>query len=188
MKIFSFFKLKGKKTGREKGFTLIEVIVAMAIFVISSAAISGIFSNIYLSYRKAKTIQADLEKMQFSMNLMAKELRTSSIASTTADTQVRIYNYSQGKCFTYEFSGTNLQVSEKTPVGANDADKITACANDSDYGAAVNLARGITTGKFEVVNSVANLVSGKVTVFAEIDGSVKIQTTVSLRDYAISEI
>lgn len=70
--------MQGKKNGK-RGFTLIELIVSIFIFLIIMTAIVGIFAQQIMAYRHARVSQNDLENAQFAMNYVAKTLRTATI-------------------------------------------------------------------------------------------------------------
>lgn len=163
-----------------QGFTLIETVVSTFIFVLTIAAVSQIFTQSFSGYRYEKTVQGDLESAQFTINTMAKELRTSSIASSSSSS-VKFIDHSQGMCFDYEITGTTLTVASQNGV--------TTVADCGSYGSPVVVARGIVGGKFDVTESRSSGPQriGKVTVSLQIGTGAthqaNIQTSVSLRDY-----
>lgn len=166
------------------GFTLIETLVSMFIFVLVIAAVSQIFTQAFSGYRYEKSVQLDLETAQFVVNTMAKELRTASVVSpaSSATTAVRFYDYSQNLCFLYQISLPNLTVNQATATDALD------CSGKSLSSGTV-IATGITDGHFSVVPSdKIGKVIGKVTISLQIGTGLthkaNIQTSVSLRDYA----
>lgn len=182
-------KSADKRMNTVRGFTLIEVVVAMFIFVIIMTTVSGIFGRAFQGYRGAKAIQRDLEAAQYAINLMAKSLRTSSIISNSP-TSVNIYDHSQDKCIVYRFDSDNkLKISSANPSFPGDKDTCTFSGTLSD------MTTGYVAGNFLVVPSLAGIV-GKVTVSIKVcpptgcTGSprdeAKIQTSVSLRDYVES--
>ena len=172
---------------QKKGFTLIEVIVAVFIFALVASAASGIFVKMIQSYRYAKIVQRDLESAQYAMNLMAKTLRTSSIVNSTPNL-VRVYDYSQQKCIEYEFNGSNLLYSSAGDGGATIDE--TTCATDS-LTASPNLIEGsISSGTFDAIASSdlpGSEAMGKVTISMTVKSGnrdTNIQSSVSLRDYS----
>ncbi len=64
---------------KRKGFTLIELMVSIFIFLIIMTAIVAIFARQIQAYRHARVSQGDLENAQFAMNYMAKTLRTATV-------------------------------------------------------------------------------------------------------------
>ncbi|MFZ2187610.1 MAG: prepilin-type N-terminal cleavage/methylation domain-containing protein [Candidatus Moraniibacteriota bacterium] len=166
-----------------QGFTLIETVVAMFIFVLVMAAVSSVFTQTFSGYRNEKIVQGDLEAAQFSLNTMAKELRTASVVKFGVD-YIQFYDHSQAsvKCFRYRIDGASLEVARA------DVADVGAC-NSASFAGYTIVASGIVGGKFAVIKSSDSAPQkiGRVTVALRIQtGTVtpaNIQTTVSLRDY-----
>ncbi len=192
---------------KQKGFTFIEIIIAVFIFSLMMLAVTGIFSGSIGGYRTARITQKNLEDAQFIMNQMAKILRTSSVQENPPTDNLIIYDYSQGKCFKYGFITDNgnkkISVGSKNPPLVEDKpnreifEKDTAawCKNQSftlDPMAAFHVEN---TTPFSAIaskpGSGSNGVLGKVTVSLSIcqnaascsKDRVRIQSSVSLRDY-----
>lgn len=168
-----------------KGFTLIEVMVSLAVFLIIMLAMSQTFTQSFAGYRNVKAVQRDVENAQFALNLMAKELRTSSIVSASSGgaltSAVKFYDYSQGLCLEYRINASALQVAKAAVATFND------CVAAS-LGSYATVTTGTVTGGFIITPSVISPQSvGKVTVSLEIsegpNHTARIQTTSSLRDY-----
>lgn len=166
-----------------RGFTLIETLVSMFIFVLVIAAVSQIFTQAFSGYRYEKSVQTDLETAQFAVNTMAKELRTASISSSSSSS-IKFIDYSQNICFDYEITGATLTVASKTGV------KIVDDCGSGGYGSSTVVSNGITAGSFSVIPSVKSSTVGRVTISLQIGTGLthraNIQTSVSLRDYANS--
>lgn len=171
-----------------KGFTLIEVMIALFVFLIITLAMAQTFTQSFSGYKHAKALQRDLENAQFALNLIAKELRTSTVTSFSAS-HVVFYDYSQSICFDYEFSSNQLFVAKKV-IGTL-TDPFTDCAGG--FSAPVPIVKtqspaGTVTGDFAVTPSTQTPQSvGRVAVSLEIsegpNHTAHIQTTASLRDY-----
>lgn len=71
--------MTGKKMTKRKGFTLIELIVSIFVFLIIMTGIVSIFASQIRAYRHARVSQNDLENAQFAMNYLAKTFRTATI-------------------------------------------------------------------------------------------------------------
>ncbi|PID51603.1 MAG: hypothetical protein CR954_00945 [Candidatus Moraniibacteriota bacterium] len=67
------------KHNMKKGFTLIELMVSIFIFLLIMLAIIQIFAQQILAYRRAHDRQHDLENAQYAMNYFGKTLRTSTV-------------------------------------------------------------------------------------------------------------
>jgi len=187
-----------KKLNNKKGFTLVEVIVAMGIFVLIMAGSSEVFTMAFKSYRSAKNINDNLKNSQYAMNLMTKTFRTSTVKYSTA-TDLIVYDYSQGTtnpgyCIRYRFtSGALMKSSANTTLAG--------CINSTTFSTALPMTTGTVEGSFDAVASVGNASThesttvGKVTVMMNITNGigtnsnrVRIQSTSSLRDYTVSNV
>lgn len=188
----------------KKGFSLIEVVVSMSIFVLVMISFSLIFSGILRAYYKGRNINENVENAQFAMSLIGKTARTSTLKSATPSVLV-IYDYSQGTtntglCIRYSFIGTapNRSLNRTQAIGANEA----SCDTSSFAGVGVPMTSGDVAGSFSAVPSVGNATTGESTTVGKVtirltittgSGSnmtepTNLQTTVSLRDYGISNI
>ncbi|MCD6149638.1 prepilin-type N-terminal cleavage/methylation domain-containing protein [bacterium] len=185
-------KSKTKKT--KKGFTLIEVIVAVFIFALMASAASGIFVKMIKSYRYAKVVQRDLESAQYAMNLMAKTLRTSSVANCSSgptcpgtSAWIRVFDYSRSECRMYSFNDNRLE--ERVPVPSIAATGPSDCSGGIYGGSALSksLTTGNVSGSFDVDVTANGVQMGKVTISMTInsgDRDTNMQSSVSLRDYS----
>lgn len=175
----------------KRGFTLTEVLVSMFIFTIMMASVAQIFGTTFLAYHNIRAVQRDIDNAQFSLNILAKELRTSSVVSAAGNvTAVKFFDHSQSTCFQYRISQGSLQVaSVDATSGVTDA--ATCNAFNFGSGAFTTISTGVITGSFQVTPSAAGVV-GKVTISLDIsEGSshhARIQTSVSLRDFSLSGI
>lgn len=186
----------------KKGFTLVEVLVAMFIFTIAMVAISEIFVSFIKSYRTARVMQKDLQDAQQASNYISKTLRTSTVMSGDDKGKIIvIYDYSQGKCIEYSFAEDGLFMkiaspdpdeAEKEPVGDKACEKSIFLSSES-----AKLIDGevIEEGKF--VRSISSAYEGEeisndarvgiVTVLISLKtghgAPLNIQTSASLRDY-----
>ncbi|MFC1623252.1 type II secretion system protein J [Patescibacteria group bacterium] len=175
----------------KKGFTLIEVLVAMFIFTLMMLATILAFSNLFKSYRESKNIQEDLDNAQYAMNLVMKSLRTSSIITDGSDGEgdtISIYDYSQDMCITYAF----YSVDDKNYLGSSFFETDDTTCETSTMPAFTPMTTGDVTGNFWWVKSDgdSNTV-GSVTMLMHLGsskGGVDIQSSVSLRDYVVSGI
>lgn len=185
-----------------RGFTLIEAVVSLFVFLIIMLALSSTFTQSFSGYKNTRAVQKDVESAQFALNLMAKELRTSTVVSPNEDdsvTSIEFYDYSQNKCFRYviDIANDKLTVAKKDvsfPEKASDFDPFDACGGGgfSDPLPLVSIENnnGDLSGKFVVVPSDKDSNPkkvGKVTASLQISEGPKhtanVQTTSSLRDY-----
>lgn len=171
-----------------RGFSLVEMLVAMFIFTLVIGATSQIFTRAFVGYREQKRLQSDIESAQFALNTMAKELRTASVFTSNGDrSSVEFIDYSQKLCFRYTINtdAKTLSVQQKSATG-NDCSGGTYSTNTS-------IVSHITRGSFRIRQSDnAQKRVGKVTISLFVDSGqaapTHLQTTVSLRDYEISGV
>ncbi|HZZ99218.1 MAG TPA: prepilin-type N-terminal cleavage/methylation domain-containing protein, partial [Candidatus Paceibacterota bacterium] len=71
--------MKKFSSNQQKGFTLVEMLVASLIFSIIVLAVSEIFVTVLTNQRRAFAAQQIEESGQFAMELMAREIRVSDI-------------------------------------------------------------------------------------------------------------
>lgn len=93
------------------GFTLIELIVALAVFSSVVLSISGIFISVINSQRKILSIQNTQEAGRYLLESMIKEVRMSTINSSSADGvfTLNITN-SKGETLDYVFDNINKRL------------------------------------------------------------------------------
>lgn len=199
---------KSKKThfSGKHGFTLIEVVVAIGIFVIIASASSAAFTAMFGAYKGARNLNENLKNSQHAMNLINKTLRTSTVISPSADGESRtvtVYDFSQGECFKYDFTGNSLYESRGAVVMSSGN---YTCPS---LGLMTKMTSGVVEGRFNVVTSEGGVYTnpsgdvigpksvkvGRITTAMKISNGegtykkiVNLQSTVSLRDYDVSNI
>ena len=200
MKINFFKKTKRVNYSVRQGFTLIEVVVAIGIFVIIASASSAAFTAMFGAYKGAKNLNENLKNSQHAMNLINKTLRTSTVISPSADGEsstVTVYDFSQGECFKYDFIGTSLYESRGAVVMSSGNYTCPSLVSMT------KMTSGVVEGRFNVIRSVGSEDSsgpvsekvGRITTAMKISNGegtykkiVNLQSTVSLRDYDVSNI
>ncbi len=167
-----------------KGFSLLEMIIAVFIFsLVVTVAVSAFVSAVSVR-KKTKEIQQNMENARVAIDGMAKALRNGDIITGTVNT-ILAYNYSQERCEQYLFSGNNLTYSFKSVLQADYMADKTLC--NSSLGGTFNMLSGtVSSGKFNVIPSVAGSSVGRVTILMQIQNAggadkALMQTTVSLR-------
>jgi len=68
-----------KKINNNSGFTLVEILVAMSIFVTAMIAVTAIFSFSNQTQRTTQAVQELQSDARFAMEIMAQQIRRSSI-------------------------------------------------------------------------------------------------------------
>ncbi len=173
----------------QRGFTLIEALVSVAIFAIVIVAVAEIFGRSVQSYGYARAAQQAAEDASFAINRMAKSLRTSTIRYHNASVIV-LYDYSRQMCVRYAI------MSARVTESARSMDDVLSCNRTSLNGyPVIELTSLPTEGRFVVVPSAygdsGNGVVGIATVVLETaapshDVTARVQASVSLRDYDVS--
>jgi len=194
-------KQKKYRQKNKKGFTLLEIIVALFVFSIAMVAVTAIFASFVSANRTTKNTQKALEDAEQAMNTMVKTIRTSSVvvpavASTTPVTTIRILEYSQNpaspQCQIYQFTGSggNARIQHALATDLAGTNSIATCqAAGVTFQPLTNVIDTPVTGGFIVTPSASQTV-GKVTILMSVTaGTIQtpIQGTVSLRDYSVSE-
>lgn len=105
-------------TGKNnKGFTLIEMLVAMGIFSLVIIAVTAVFSMVLISQRQIIVLKHIQEESVYIMEFLQKEARMAQYGNVCAGDGV-LYNISNGQlkfknskavCVTYNLSGNTLQ-------------------------------------------------------------------------------
>lgn len=108
----------------KKAFTLIESMVAVAIFAILIVSATGIFLSIIKSQRNTLSAKNAQESISYALEAMAKEIRMAKIddgkciiagrvyITDSDDSKIMFRNY-QNNCVTYEISGGRLMVTRE---------------------------------------------------------------------------
>ena len=173
----------------QKGFSLVEVMVALFAFSLVIIAASQIFTQAFAGHRYAKGLQHDIENAQYLTGILAKELRTSTIVDPNGPTSlpgvqlIQFYDHSQGLCIQYRINSNALQVAKQNSAGPS------AC-NGTTLNGFTTVSSGTVSGAFDVIpSSPSPRTVGRVTLTLRIQEGVHsatIQSTVSLRDFGAS--
>ena len=175
-----------------RGFTLTEIMVAMFIFSLMMTAVSQIFAAAFSGYRNTRAITRDLENAQYAINVMGKELRTSTVVSAGGAVQlVKFFDHSQDRCFSYRINASALQVASAASGGVTAPSAAPCDTMAFAAGAYKTITTGTVTGSFQVTPSATvggpPTTVGKVTIALDISEGAshhaRMQTTVSLRDF-----
>lgn len=189
---------------KQKGFSLVELLVVVFMSSLILVAITGLFMYIFGSYRSIRTMQKDVENAQFALNTMSKTLRTSTVMQPTGSTAteegsvqsaatIYAYDYSTQRCFIFRFSGSALLSGSGATSGADDIERRHNCnfSNSGVAGSLQELTTGTVNGQFYIIPSGDEASGthrvGRVSISMEANSElahpVDLQTTVSLHDY-----
>jgi len=96
------------KQNKNKGFTLVEILVGVSIFVLVTSTAVGLIMTSIQSQRKAIAIQEAQENGRYLLQFMAKEIRMSQV--NTLDGQTQILNIDHSDFGNIIYRITNGQV------------------------------------------------------------------------------
>lgn len=183
---------RAKKRGKncfQPGFSLLELLISVAILTLLMMAASQIFARSFGNYRSIQNVENNVSDAQFLMNSLAKELRTSTITAPISSgwTQsIKFFENSKSECVQYRFNSANRTVEVARSASGS---SFSSCDNTNNLSNFEKVGGGNVTGAFYSVPSKNSdpLRVGRVTVILEIrnrnsDPAV-LQTTTSLRDY-----
>lgn len=129
----------------KKGFSLVEVIVAMAISSIALTMLLGSFAGFFQQYSVAKKNQKTIEDARYALALMSKTIRT-SVVSTASGTStiafattgvagdnnmIKLYDNSQSRCLVYYYDSAGKKI-VKVIKNTTDSD-ISACGYSGSF-------------------------------------------------------
>jgi prepilin-type N-terminal cleavage/methylation domain-containing protein len=180
-----------------KGFTLIELIVSMFIFMMVMGAMVAVSSAGFRSYGKSKAIKTVTENVAFAINLITKDVRMGKIESVNnldpPNSELIITRNGSLEIVQYKITASKLSVCDcgidKTcaiPTGCNDIVDLTPT------GASFAGTSGFRNQKTDTAS--ATKIRGWVEINLNIENltmetdSIRVQTVVSSRDYGWSQL
>jgi prepilin-type N-terminal cleavage/methylation domain-containing protein len=176
---------------KHKGFSLLEVVMAIFIFSLIMVASVSVFVSAFHARIAARKSQKGLEESRTAMETIAKNIRMSTKVanfSIGATNTVRMFNLSQGQCIAYEEVSNVLKSIKYIPsdpdpasVGYPDCETVPPTTD-------VLLSSGadVTFMVTPTVITAGSQVVGKATVLIKLTTGTmvdRIQTTTSFRDY-----
>lgn len=194
------------KLKKQHGISLLELIVAIGIFVIVSLVASGIYINVVNSQRQSIGAQTTQESLRFAFELMSKELRTAQgefNGSSCAKIDGTITGYNKifnNKNNDSQIDTTKLHFKNKDgdcvsyeKVADGVIDRIKIIRNDVvTYGYITPNELDIKSLQFIIKDQKANeigAVQPSITMMVEAEmkngpkETIRMQTTISSRDY-----
>lgn len=171
----------------KKGFSLLEMLIAMFIFVLIILASVSVFAAINKSRRDIKSKQQNIETASAAMELMAKSIRMNTAARNVGTGRMEFYNAQSGRCTRYDFNASTkiLRYSTATPEeeGTPPVTIFESCIDGSvPYGSYVNLvSTGLQDVRFDVVESDEDTI-GRAIINMKLN-DIWLQNSVSFRDY-----
>ena len=166
-----------------------ELLISVAILTLLMMAAAQIFSRSFGNFRSVRSVENNISDSQFLMNVLAKELRTSTITAPTSNgwTQsIKFFENSKSECVQYRFNSVSRTI-EVARTGAGSS--FSSCNNTNNLSNFEKVGGGNVTGAFYAVPSqnTTPLSVGRVVITLQIQdrnsNPVVLQTTTSLRDY-----
>ncbi len=161
-----------------KGFTLIEFIVASAIFLLLVSIASSIFIQALRTQRLISNFSTAINNASFSVETIAREIRTGSDFDGNGEIAVLSFTNAQGEKVFYKMvNGVVARCSTATPDG---------CTFDSDFKLITDPEIKINTLKFILTGTPqGDNLQSRVTILIGVQGEkelqVNLQTTISSR-------
>jgi prepilin-type N-terminal cleavage/methylation domain-containing protein len=100
--------MKRVQKNQTRGFTIIELLVAMTVFLIVVAITSGIFIRTIRTQRIITDMSASLNNVTLALEQIAREARTGYMFSSPADDTLRFTN-AQGRIVEYSLDEEQIQ-------------------------------------------------------------------------------
>ena len=186
-------KTKLNKNKNFRGFSILEVMIAMFIFVVVITAAVSVFARITLNRQRGREIQKNMEAARVALDSIAKNMRMSTaidgrdglaggIAPSQKYKDIIMLNNSQGVCIEYRFrtDGENsyLETGQAFPNSQGDC----RFGDVSNFG---KIIEGDVSGFFSVVKTSSSVI-GKANIALTVD-DVNLETSVSFRDYSYNK-
>lgn len=160
---------------KNKGFTLVELLVAMAAFSLLVVVIGNIAASVIKGQRKAIAIQNIQDTGRFIMEMVSKELRT-SVINTGAGSGLTLLNITNDDSETvnYQFDNTNQRFLRGGAAVSPSNIEVTGGFYVIEYTFPTAPARKVVTIVMKVRSS-----GGK----AEEESEINLQNTIAPRSY-----
>lgn len=169
----------------KKGFTLIEIIVSMAIFSVVMVVALGAFLKIVDVNKRAQTVEAAVNNLTFVVESMSRELRTGQVYDVDSRNPSQIdfigkYNAGSPPLpYNYSYRLKNGVIERGVSRNAGNV------VAESDYAAATAANVKITSFYFELVSKPVRMVriyaAGEVGLVEKAKTTFSVQTAVSQR-------
>lgn len=178
------------KIKKQKGFSLLELLVAIFIFSVAVLVASIVFARSMQTYRNSNNIQNNLENAQFALNLMAKIIRQGqAVEVLSGNKEIKLFDGE--KCRGYKFDAGNKL---KTGSFSGLCELSTGIIYNETL--VENVDRNVSKFILKETDFVSSLKQvGLVTIFIKLcsdtdclkSDKMTLQTSVSLRNYGFDE-
>jgi len=109
------------KISQKKGFTLIEMLVSIALFSIVITIAMGSIFTIIDANRKSQTLTLVMNNLNFALEIMTRDIKTSNprtIATESGGNTLRIEDQ-DGDIIRYRYSDSNLNIEKSVNSSSN---------------------------------------------------------------------
>jgi prepilin-type N-terminal cleavage/methylation domain-containing protein len=97
----------------QKGFSLLEALISIAVFTIIMVATAETFASMIQTKVEVDRMRESHQKAQVAIESITKSIRSGVVVTPASgyasQETIRIYDYSQSLCIEYRFSGIALQ-------------------------------------------------------------------------------
>lgn len=100
-----------KSGGFRKGFTMIELLVVVAIFVVVVGVSADIFTSSFAAQRQARKLQDILDNARYGLERIAKTARVACVLnsdSVTSTSNLKLYHFRRDQKLIYKEDNGNL--------------------------------------------------------------------------------
>ncbi len=168
-------------SAKAKGFSLVETLIAVAIFSFAIVMLTGVFANFLKNYASTKKTQKNFEDAQFIVNTIAKTLRTSTIKDPSFTPNLDVLDHSRNVCVRYAYDGATKKILTGSTAAVGDVCDLSSVALTDLTSANIASAKIISIPSAGAVKGKV-FVSFNIAAAGEAAGNEAIlQTTISLR-------
>ncbi len=115
---------KNKTNKNKKGFTLIEVIISISIFIVIVTVSLGAIANIFDANRKSQSLKAIMTNLNFALEVIAREMRFGTNYHCGEDGDIaQPQNCTEGGNFISFLSSDGNQVVYRLNISTNQLEK-----------------------------------------------------------------
>lgn len=197
LKRSKIFSVQRSKFSVQKGFTLAEILVAMAVFLLIMGSATGLFTSAVRNQRRFLITQEILNQTSYALEYMGRTIRMArkdlsgdciaaqtNYANPSGDSSIRFLDY-DGKCREFSKEGTQLTEKRSDTQYAADFPSTGTPLTSASTNLSINSLKFRLSGETQ-----GDELQPRVTIFLDIGGreypGLKIQTTISQRQLDVS--
>ncbi|NCU42370.1 MAG: type II secretion system protein [Candidatus Moranbacteria bacterium] len=170
----------------QKGFSLLEAIVSIAVFTIIMVATAETFASMIQTKVEADRMRESHQKAQVAIESITKSIRSGVVvipaSGYASQDTIRIYDYSQSLCIEYSFLVTALQ--KKT--ASIDFEDREECKGSPSFSSFQTMVDNTVKGKFDISWNDDKYVTIRLLLISpnkeSFTNQTRVQTTVAMRN------